>query len=113
MDRIFGDNLRFIRELQGVFQKDLAEDLEVDRTSISHWENGTHAPTFDMLCKIADYFKVTTDSLLGREQPKQLSFLQQLCGQLSPNEYELALDWISQFFDENEIIKIKKEHVNK
>ena len=57
-------NLRQSRELN---QVQLAEKLGVKKQSVSNWENDNIMPSIDMLIKIADFFDVSTDYLLGRE----------------------------------------------
>lgn len=57
-----------LRIEKGVYQKDLAAYLNVSVGTISNYEKGIHSPDLDMICKIADYFGVTTDYLLGRSQ---------------------------------------------
>ncbi len=47
-------------------RKELAALLTVSERLISYWENGDRECNFDMLIKIADYFEVTLDYLLGR-----------------------------------------------
>lgn len=47
-------------------------DLSMMKYLISKYENGMGYPTFDTLILIADYFKVTTDYLLGVEKSKTL-----------------------------------------
>ena len=38
------------------------------RYCLSNWENDNIVPSVDMLEKIADFFRVSTDYLLGREK---------------------------------------------
>ena len=57
-------NLRQSRELN---QVQLAEKLGVKKQSISNWENDNIMPSVDMLIRIADFFHVSTDYLLGRD----------------------------------------------
>lgn len=60
-------NLRHSRELN---QVQLASKLGVKKQSISNWENENIMPSIEMLVKIADFFHVSTDYLLGRgERP--------------------------------------------
>ena len=47
------------------------DKLGVKKQSISNWENDNIMPSVDMLVKIADFFGVTTDYLLGREIHEQ------------------------------------------
>jgi transcriptional regulator with XRE-family HTH domain len=45
----------------------LAKDLKISKSNITNWKNGS-APRNDKLAIIADYFDVSSDYLLGREQ---------------------------------------------
>ena len=65
MIMIFGQQLKKLRTDNGLTQKDLAEDLELTFNQISDWEIGRSQPDLDLLCKIADYFNVTPNVLLG------------------------------------------------
>ena len=59
--------LKELREEKGLQQKELAELLNVSKSTISGWEVGRNEPKQEMLIKIAAIFDVTTDYLLGRE----------------------------------------------
>lgn len=60
----FAEKLKQLRTEMNLSQKKLAKILSVDQRSISNWENGVREPNYDMLVKIADYFKVSIDYLL-------------------------------------------------
>ncbi len=60
----FGEKLFRLRTERGIFQKELAEYLEVSIGTISNYENGIHYPDLSALCKFAEYFHVSTDYLL-------------------------------------------------
>ena len=62
------NNLKAIRNKKGVTQKEAADALGISPNTYKNYEQGMREPNNDMLCKIADYFKVTTDYLLGRER---------------------------------------------
>lgn len=64
---MFADRLKYLRQSKGFNQVQLAEKLGVKKQSISNWENDNIMPSVDMLVKIADYFRVSTDYLLGRD----------------------------------------------
>lgn len=66
-DNCFGQNLKELRLHEKISQKQLGEIFNVCNQTISCWELGTREPDFDTLNLIADYFKVSTDYLLGRE----------------------------------------------
>lgn len=52
----------------GVSRYKLAKDLGVNKQTISFWEEGVNEPKISYLCKLADYFEVSTDFLLGRQK---------------------------------------------
>jgi len=62
----FKNNLKDLREEKEINQEELAKYMSVDRTTISTWETGKHQPDYETLIKLADYFEITTDDLLGR-----------------------------------------------
>lgn len=64
----FGDILRRLRTEQGIKQKQVAMELQVSESAISNYENGIHYPDLDTLRKLAEYFHVSTDFLLGRTE---------------------------------------------
>lgn len=57
-----------MRQSKELNQVQLADKLGVKKQSVSNWENDNIMPSVDMLERIADYFKVSTDYLLGREE---------------------------------------------
>lgn len=61
----FGEILAELRQDRGLTQRDLAK-LFCHPGTISNYEKGRHLPDAERLIKIADYFSVTTDYLLGR-----------------------------------------------
>ena len=64
----FGKTLRDLRTERGIFQKELATALHVSVGTLSNYEEEVSSPDLEMLCRIADYFQVSTDYLLGRSQ---------------------------------------------
>ena len=60
----FGINLKTLRQLKGISQRKLGDDLNVCNQTISFWENGSREPDLDTLIQIAEYFDVSLDSLL-------------------------------------------------
>lgn len=65
---LFGDRLKELRINQNLSQEKLGKLLGVRRSSVSNWETNKATPTFNILTKIADYFNVSTDYLLGLNQ---------------------------------------------
>ncbi len=54
-------------------QVELAKALGLTKQCVSNWENDNVAPSVEMLVKIADYFCVSTDYLLGRDESLNLN----------------------------------------
>lgn len=64
---MFKENLKYLRKSKDLTQKEIAEDLGITQPTYQQWESGKRSPTAETLEKLADYFDVTTDYLLGRE----------------------------------------------
>lgn len=62
---MFCDIIRELRKSFNISQVQLANELGVTKQCVSNWENDNILPSLDMLLKIAKYFNVTTDYLLG------------------------------------------------
>ena len=59
------EHLKKLRLQKGVTQQEIAKILDVDRTAYVKWETGKNYPSVDLLQKLAQYFDVTVDYLLG------------------------------------------------
>jgi len=67
---MFAIRIKNLRQSKELNQVQLAEKLGVKKQSISNWENDNIMPSIDMLIRIADFFHVSTDYLLGRDIQK-------------------------------------------
>ena len=63
----FGVKLKELRIEKGLSQRKLGELLGVCNQTVSFWETGSREPDLDALVKIADFFEVSVDFLLNRE----------------------------------------------
>lgn len=68
----FGSRLRQLREDKGLTQEQLGKVLNVKKAAVSKYENETTSPDHATLCKLADFFDVTTDYLLGRDERRTI-----------------------------------------
>lgn len=59
------ENLQLLRKQKGVTQEELAEIFGVSSQSISKWELGINCPDITLLPKLAEYYKVSIDELIG------------------------------------------------
>ena len=64
---MLNERIRVLRISRGVSQVELAKALGVTKQSVSNWENDNIQPSIDMLVRLAEYFSVSTDYLLGLE----------------------------------------------
>ena len=64
---IIGSRVRNLRYSKGLNQTDLGSIIGVSKASISGYEHATRNPSYKNLNKLADFFGVTADYLLGRE----------------------------------------------
>ncbi len=62
-----GVRLRQLREGLGLVLQDVADLFQTTRNVPSQWEGGQREPSYETLLRLADYYGVTTDWLLGRE----------------------------------------------
>lgn len=67
MKNNFKKRLKELRNESCLLQKQLATDLGVTQACIGKWETGDREPSLDDLIKVANYFSVSTDYLLGLE----------------------------------------------
>ena len=67
------ERLRNLRAEKGMGQNALAEALGVSNASISYWENGKQEPSVSAIYKLAVYFDVSVDYLLGRSEVTYLA----------------------------------------
>jgi transcriptional regulator with XRE-family HTH domain len=64
MDKL-ASNLKKLRELKGISQYKLAEELNIKRSAYGNYETGMSYPEFYTLKKIADYYQIDVKDLLG------------------------------------------------
>jgi transcriptional regulator with XRE-family HTH domain len=70
---MFRDKLKELRQKNNMTQEQLAQKLNTTRKSISAYETGRSAPPHETLLMIADIFNVSTDYLLERTAPVDIS----------------------------------------
>lgn len=68
--REFGTRLKQLRKEHGLTQLQVAERLWVSKALISAYESGSRYPSYDVLIKLATFYGVTTDFLLGIDNRK-------------------------------------------
>ena len=103
---MFGNNLKNLRNEAQIIQKNLAAQFNVTQATISSWENGRTAPSFDQLIEIADYFDVSVDYLIGRmsidnnyvySPSKNIADILELLQQTDCNEREVIFRLLKEY----------------
>lgn len=65
MDK-FCNNLKYLRKSRSLTQQELADVLGISRQGYAKYENDLGEPDISTLIKLADYFDVSLDSMIGR-----------------------------------------------
>ncbi|MBR9830652.1 XRE family transcriptional regulator [Acidiluteibacter ferrifornacis] len=60
----FGSNIKLLRKRRKRSQEDVAQAVNIKRSSLSGYELGTSEPNFETLLAFSEYFKISTDKLL-------------------------------------------------
>lgn len=66
--KVFGERLAELRREKHVTQKQLGEFLCVSGNTVHAWESDKQEPSLTALVALADYFDISLDYLLGREE---------------------------------------------
>ena len=67
----FSKRLKKLRKKKSVTLDELARAIDTTKTTLSRYENEKREPKMDMVKRIADYFNVTTDYLIGSTDEKK------------------------------------------
>lgn len=64
-------DIKYLRTEKGVSQKTVADYLGITQQAYANYENGKRQPDQETLAKLADFFNVTSDYLIGRVSTPQ------------------------------------------
>lgn len=64
----FKSRLKDLRAERNISQKELAELMHMSKMAISHWENGHSEPSIAQLILLSDFFEVSVDYLIGKNE---------------------------------------------
>lgn len=70
-----GDKIKYLRTDKGIERAVLAETLGISYHALSKYETSEREPDYETVKRIADYFEVTTDYLLGRTPKKEAKYI--------------------------------------
>jgi transcriptional regulator with XRE-family HTH domain len=63
-------NIRFLRQMRGLSQEQLADELSVTRSRIGGYEEARNEPPIDLLIRLSEYFHIAIDALLKGDLKK-------------------------------------------
>lgn len=72
------DTMKLLRESKKLTKKQVADAIGITERAYITYEYGQRDVSTDTLQKLANFYGVTTDYLLGRETNKQIDYIQQL-----------------------------------
>lgn len=103
---LFGQILKELRTERGLTQVEVARAIGVAQGTIYFWENSINEPTAAYLIKLAQYFNVSVDELLGVDnRERELSDKErilQMYKQMSPKQKRFALKLMSLVADDKD-----------
>lgn len=101
---MIGKQIKELRKSKHITQTELSEHLNVGQSTLANFENEKRIIPVDIIIKLADYFDVTTDYLLGLS-PISSSPQESVHGeQLSEDEAKLLNTYRSLGSDEKQIV---------
>ncbi|TCL54958.1 DNA-binding XRE family transcriptional regulator [Hydrogenispora ethanolica] len=68
---LFAQRLKTLRIEKQVTQRAIANYLDITDTAYGFYEQGKNYPNMDILIKLADYFEVSLDYLVGRSEERK------------------------------------------
>ncbi len=69
----YNERLKELRSIKKISQQELSDRLGFNRATYARYETGDTQPDFDTLKKLADFFDVSTDYILGRSDKPRSS----------------------------------------
>lgn len=100
----FGQRLKYFRTIKNVTQQDLAEYLQVSRSTIAGYETRGKEPDYKTLVQIADFFDISTDMLIRDTKPSfssdnivndtNASMIIKRIAKLDSSDYQRMLDYL-------------------
>ena len=85
------NRIRELRKNRKLTMKSLGKILEVSEAAISHYETNKRQPDQNTLIKLAEYFGVTVDYILGREPSETDKKITSIGGFTVPDKYAIPV----------------------
>ena len=95
----FSKRLRELRMSMHLQQEQVARLVGVNKNAISTYENDMRQPSYDILLRLANLYRVTTDYLLGQTKNRSVDLTN-----LTEEEAALICDLVKQMSKKNEML---------
>jgi len=69
-------NLKNLRDEIGISQEEFAKKMGLKQKTYCNYENGTTEPKIELLCKMADFYGVSMDYLVGRTYNDNIGYIE-------------------------------------
>ena len=100
---MFPERLKQLRKEAGLTQKNIADNFNTSPQSYAQWEKGLRSPSKESLEKLANFFNVSIDYILGNsdiKNPNEKSELESLFNQLDDEQKEKAIHFLNNLIKE-------------
>lgn len=98
--------IRNLRIKNNLSSKELSKILNISESSVSLYESGKRKPSLGLIIKIADYFSVSTDYLLGITQKENEN-------NIAEKDFSMLLENIVYFLEKSDYILYDGKIVSK
>lgn len=95
---IFARRLSCLRNSINMTQLKLGKELQIPQSSLNRYEHNESSPSYELLVRIADYFDVSLDYLLGRTDAPQGKLFEYKPKCKDPSNHEMK-DFIEMCFE--------------
>ena len=107
----FANRLKSLREEKKLSQEELSQLINISRSTLSMYEINKRQPDPETLQKIADFFDVSVDYLLGRTDKRNIDVSNDVDERLHKVMQELGPDVLLAFYDLPNMTDEEKENV--
>lgn len=86
---LLSDNINLLMEEAGINNVDLGKALGISDETIRSWRKGTKVPTVEKLLKLAEYFEVSLDDLMGRSLDTERTISLPIVGVIAAGPFDI------------------------
>lgn len=67
-NKVFAERIKDLRIKKKLTQQELGKKFNVTSTGVSYWESGKSIPSMEVITELSDFFGVTIDYLIGKNE---------------------------------------------